>query len=126
MVASSTSDALAVKFMDANSPDVARWQEWILANIHKAEEEHTPFATAETPASPLVTPPAVLSSLAMVNESLMGASTSILEAVLKAPGQPKEVTAFFRITFFGWRYKIPKWSGIYLFTGKRSIRQLPN
>ena len=38
------SDALAVKFIDTNSPDIARCQEWTLANIHKAEE-HTPSIT---------------------------------------------------------------------------------
>jgi hypothetical protein len=33
----------ALDVVDSNSPDVARQQQWILDNIHKAEEERIPF-----------------------------------------------------------------------------------
>jgi hypothetical protein len=35
----------ALNVIDSNSPDVARQQQWIFDSIHKAVQEHTPFAS---------------------------------------------------------------------------------
>jgi hypothetical protein len=39
----------ALDVVSSNSPEVARQQQWILDNIRKADEEHTPFPPTDSP-----------------------------------------------------------------------------